>query len=181
MVLKDSDIDKNMDTEEIVLPHRKDRVSVVLIGIGLLLLVSLFFKFILTSQNAVDESEIRSLEARIRQLETKLAKLEMIEAKLTEIEKKGDKHASTLMQRVNQLEESICSITAAMPEGRGISETKPAEAEPIFHKVCPGETLYYISRRYGLPVEELLRLNNLDSKTVIHPGQRLKVRKVNEP
>ncbi|MFY9440619.1 MAG: LysM peptidoglycan-binding domain-containing C40 family peptidase [Tepidanaerobacteraceae bacterium] len=45
-----------------------------------------------------------------------------------------------------------------------------------YHVVQPKETLWGISRLYGLTVDELFRLNNLQSD-LIHPGQRLLVSK----
>ena len=47
----------------------------------------------------------------------------------------------------------------------------PAEADTN-HSVKPGESLYGISKKYHLSVEEVLRANELaDGK--IHPGQKL--------
>lgn len=42
--------------------------------------------------------------------------------------------------------------------------------KPRYHLVKPGETLYGISRRYGLTVDELRRLNDLNTDDVISPG-----------
>ena len=42
-----------------------------------------------------------------------------------------------------------------------------------YHDVRAGETLWGISRRYGLTVDELCRLNGLTPKEVIYPGQKL--------
>jgi LysM repeat protein len=46
-------------------------------------------------------------------------------------------------------------------------------AQPTYHEVKPKETLYQISRRYGLTVDALLKLNRLAPDAVIHPGQKL--------
>lgn len=46
-----------------------------------------------------------------------------------------------------------------------------------FHTVSTGDTMYSISRKYGLTVQELSRLNQLGGSGVIHPGDRLLVRK----
>ncbi|MGD9005842.1 MAG: LysM domain-containing protein, partial [Desulfobacterales bacterium] len=43
------------------------------------------------------------------------------------------------------------------------------------HTVKQGETLYRISRRYNLTVDQLRQYNQLDSKAAIYPGQKLKV------
>ena len=44
-----------------------------------------------------------------------------------------------------------------------------------YHLVRTGETLWGISRRYGLTVEELRRLNKLGPKAVIRPTQKLAI------
>jgi len=48
-----------------------------------------------------------------------------------------------------------------------------ALAQPT-HTVAPGDTLFSIARRYGATVEELMRLNGLES-FLIQPGQVLKL------
>jgi LysM repeat protein len=44
-----------------------------------------------------------------------------------------------------------------------------------YHKVERGETLYKISKRYGIAVEEICRLNNFKQGQTIQPGQKLLV------
>ena len=70
---------------------------------------------------------------------------------------------------------------AAMPQQPASKPPAPssaqaADTEPAFHTVTAGETLYSISRRYGLSVDELLKANGLDKEATIYPGQKLKVR-----
>jgi len=63
-------------------------------------------------------------------------------------------------------------------------ETKPLPPSPPkeifqnleqYHKVERGETLYRISKRYGISVEELRRLNKLQDGQSIQTGQKLLV------
>ena len=53
--------------------------------------------------------------------------------------------------------------------------TPPANTTEQFHSVAAGETLYAISRRYGLTVDSLKKLNRLTGNT-ISIGQRLRVK-----
>ena len=46
---------------------------------------------------------------------------------------------------------------------------------PLTYTVKKGDTLYRISRRYNLSVEQLRQYNQLDQKASIYPGQKLKV------
>lgn len=47
--------------------------------------------------------------------------------------------------------------------------------ESLYHEVSKGETLYGISRKYGISVVELQRLNKLKNKQPIYPKQKLLV------
>lgn len=49
----------------------------------------------------------------------------------------------------------------------------------LYHIVQPGETLYRISLNYGVSLEELKKINNLESN-IITVGQKLKIPKVNQ-
>lgn len=46
-------------------------------------------------------------------------------------------------------------------------------------KVKKGDSLYSISKFYNISVDELAKLNNINKRTTIHPGQTLKVLAVN--
>lgn len=48
------------------------------------------------------------------------------------------------------------------------------EGPALSHTVAPGDTLFSIARRYGTTVEELMRLNGLDT-FLIQPGQVLRL------
>ena len=45
-----------------------------------------------------------------------------------------------------------------------------------FHRVRRGESLSSIARRYGLSLADILKINKLSARSVIYPGQRLKLR-----
>jgi LysM repeat protein len=49
-----------------------------------------------------------------------------------------------------------------------------------WHKVRPGDSLSVIAQTHGLSVEGLRKLNKLTKKSVIHPGERLRVRRAAE-
>jgi len=64
--------------------------------------------------------------------------------------------------------------TPATPGAAGTSEK---ETEAHYHQVSDGDTLFSIGRRYGLTVEQLRRLNDLEPETlIIYPDQILLVR-----
>jgi len=61
--------------------------------------------------------------------------------------------------------------------GKGFDTVrKPKKYEVFTHVVEKGDTLYAISKKYVVPVDEIMRLNNLES-TVLAIGQVLNLRK----
>ena len=70
---------------------------------------------------------------------------------------------------------------AAATQNSSPAKKKPAvqkeqkEAKPKVHKVQRGESLARIGRYYGLTVKQLRLYNNLESDSIIHPGEELKL------
>lgn len=54
-------------------------------------------------------------------------------------------------------------------------EVKIAGPEPKFHKVKKGETIGRIAKKHGVSQRSILKLNGLTAKSVIHPGQNLRI------
>ncbi len=54
-------------------------------------------------------------------------------------------------------------------------ETSAQKALHKFHEVEPGETLWNIAQRYGMSVDEIVRLNKLNPSETIYPGQKVLV------
>ncbi len=50
-----------------------------------------------------------------------------------------------------------------------------ADMERRVHRVKSGESLWSISRRYGMTVPQLARMNHISTKALLKPGQRLQV------
>ena len=66
---------------------------------------------------------------------------------------------------------------AAQPK---VEEAPPQKVQPqtpsySFHTVSAGETLFSISKRYGMAVEELKQLNGIGSQNLITIGQKLRI------
>jgi len=79
-----------------------------------------------------------------------------------------------LAQRVESLEKQ--KQLTAESKGKPSPPSKPAvSAERKYHTVQKGETLYWISKKYGISVEELRKRNNLSADRPIRTGQKLLV------
>ena len=70
-------------------------------------------------------------------------------------------------------------MTTTKPRDDKPAVKSPSQMEAtrtIYHTVKKGETLYSISRRYqGSNVNDLIRINKLNKKATIYPGQTLKI------
>ena len=142
------------------------------------------------SNNLAEKEHVLALESKLDQLERKLGDLEQIDRIAGET---PENQFNLLNDRLAKLETSITTkIDQIITELEGIKSTdaskqktkteapKPAkqnqkEIKSTVHKVQAGETLYRISRRYGLTIDQLLKYNKLTPDTKIYPGQELKL------
>jgi hypothetical protein len=88
----------------------------------------------------------------------------------------------------NSFVEALKSGDSYKPSSKNIAEKKSRKAESFkssevsrklskkhYHTVNSGESLWGISRRYGLTVKNIRILNKLNNKSAIYPGQKLLV------
>jgi len=67
------------------------------------------------------------------------------------------------------------------PERASATPTAQPAPEAAVHVVTTGDSLWSLSRRYGVTIEQLATWNDLSSKRNIRPGQRLVVRPAPAP
>jgi hypothetical protein len=136
-----------------------------------------------------------ALEQRIQRLEERLDKFEGIDEKVTAIWEQAksfekfkdrfDRSEASTSLRMDHLTMSLETLQKQIDQSRS---SRPAvasknhaagrsESKVQYHQVEPGDTLYSISKKYGLAVEELMRLNNMQPDSVLMPGQKLIVHK----
>jgi membrane-bound lytic murein transglycosylase D len=83
-----------------------------------------------------------------------------------------------LTMSLEALQKQINDARAHLPTSSpkdGTASRTPSKI--LYHLVQPGDTLYSISKKYDLKVEELLQMNQMQPDSVILPGQKLIVRK----
>ena len=56
------------------------------------------------------------------------------------------------------------------------TETSKAETPAVYHTIVKGDTLYGISKKYGVSVKTICRLNGISEKTTLHLGRKLRVK-----
>lgn len=167
-------------------------------GVGLIVLVIIFVVYLSKPNKSLDQEYLQSLEARIQQMENKLAtigvmdktlerigkqeqKLNLLENKLVRLESTVTTQIDQIIKELSVLHQRTAQKTDSKARARQTAEkkkpaaSKKTETKTKFHQVQAGETLYGISRRYGLSVDQLRGYNNLAPNTAIYPGQKLKV------
>ena len=164
---------------------------------GFLILIILSVVVIARTYSLAEKVQLLALESRLEQLESRLGSIES-EGGLSQSGDPGNQ-LLLLTERLDQLEANITARinnmanqldTAALkPAPEAVTKTQtPSKAETAktapavkketaakIHTVKQGDTLYRISRRYNLSVEQLRQYNQLDQKASIYPGQQLKV------
>jgi len=142
-----------------------------LAGALAVVVIFLIAGFFLRTSNVDSVIKLRSLENRIKQLENRSYRIDWIEAKLEQIEEKN-KQFTTFMDTFMKLE---------TPPKISTAQTSEKQTKAVYHEVVAGETLYGISRRYGLTVDELRRLNKLEPDLVTERARVSVTTKIKRP
>jgi len=122
-----------------------------------------------------------------RQVLTFLAKKESPEPVNSMRKTESPHHGSKFLAKTESSKRVTVAGDIELPKHGAPSLSKTESSGPVtvtrdtpttrYHTVSSGETLYSISRRYGLTVKKVRRLNQLDPGDVIFRGQRLLVSK----
>ena len=170
---------------------RSQGPSMVFWGIGLLVLIAAFALFFIGGDKASTE-DLKSIRAKLSQLSKRVILLEGTGQKVADLEDrikglqksvaKLDASGKPVGERLDRLVKKIDGLQKRMASVPAERETEPAiQKSPIskskrsYHEVSRGETLYRISKKYGISVDELRRLNNINQNQTIYPGQKLLV------
>lgn len=168
------------------------KMPLVFVAAGLLVLTVLVFLFI-PGKKTSDVQQINALESKIKVLENRLSKIEKVakaatvsadqKRSIAELKRKVDGLEAVLTKQIDNMAIQLAALkkskASVIPPAKTPAPRKNEQSgqgsKPAYHVVQTGENLYRISLRYGLKMDALLRLNNLEPGTVIRPGQRLKV------
>ena len=162
---------------------------------GVVLLVMLLFSNI---NESADLTRIKEMERTIQQLEQRLEKYEGIDEKVTRIWEQAkafekfktrfDRSEASMSLRMDHLAMSLDALQKKSDEThkqvvalkekpiekKAVTQPAPNQIKtPTSHTVVAGDTLFSISRRYNLSVEQLKAINKLPQEAVIHVGQKL--------
>ncbi len=173
--------------------HRPMNRGLLLIagGLGVLLVIVLFMLISSGGEGGKAEERLSALRARVDQIETKLSSLAGFEERLAQAEKQARLAQQSMAGAERQfsvVEEKIEALTrkaeapqkkesAPPAQSQSPKKEKPAAQPTKTYVVKAGETLYQISNKYGITIDELRRLNQLKPGQAIQPGQKLVVSK----
>ncbi|MBW1798656.1 MAG: LysM peptidoglycan-binding domain-containing protein [Deltaproteobacteria bacterium] len=160
-------------------------------GAGILILSVIIALFFGSGGNASTE-DLAAIEAKIDLLGQRLTRLEGLENKLAQLDKQGKslqksiartdrsgrsqaKRLDKLTKSIDALQKKMTALAAKAKAPRTIKKKQTSVVKGRYHQVSAGESLYRIAQKYGITVDELLRLNNLKKNQVIYPGQKLLV------
>ncbi len=182
--------------------RRPKSMKPVLIGGGILLVaVIVILMFLSSAPKTAERDLIKSLETRLKNIEEKLAKLEWIDTGMARLERK-EKEMASISERMAQLDSTLTKKVDQLSRDMSKPAVKPTEPaapkpesaahkpDPVvqkpaapakvekdpkarMHAVQKGETIYGISRKYGIPADQLMKLNKLNPNDPIKPGQQL--------
>jgi LysM repeat protein len=169
---------------------RQPRLTLAFAGVGLVVVVMIFVWFLEKPRSSSAAKRINLLESKFEQLEKTVAKINAIDEKLTTLEKQSqkfmlavdrlDRFETTISLRMEQADKKLAALQK-VPEAGGSKPDDVPQAPAVsrndagatYHTVSSGDTLYSISRRYGLTVEELRKSNQLREGATIYAGQKL--------
>jgi LysM repeat protein len=160
-------------------------------GAGLLVLIILVVLLFLGGKEAPSE-DLSLIQARLTQIEARIKAAMAMENRIQQFEEKEkevrqallktDLSIRTIKGDLNQLIEAFEVLQKKTPPvpkkveaPKQVKEASKAQTEKGYHLVSRGETLYRISKKYGISVDDLRRLNNMEPNALIHPGQKLLV------
>jgi len=164
-----------------------ETISFLWFGIGALILVILL---ILVLGGTL--GKVVGFENRLKNFEEQIVRFQDIDNKLTSVleqaqafeqfKERFDRLEASMTLRMDHVVKGLNNLQKKMAQvGTKKTEVvKPAKVakkttKKRYYTVRRGDTLYEISRRYGLTVKKIRILNKLSDKAVIHPGQKLLV------
>jgi anti-sigma B factor antagonist len=141
--------------------------------------VFLFLVLLIVYMTRNSSPDVPSLQKKVSLLEQKVAQLEGQTRDLSDTQAKIESLRRDMTERAQEFEKELAKLKLAMGSLSQKSappvtlQAKPAARQAQYHTVVRGDTLFGISRKYGLSVGELRRLNNLKTGQPIMVGQKL--------
>lgn len=168
--------------------------KILVFGGAVIVLIIILFALFSGENSEISTKDLAAVNTRVDLLENRLTRLEEVELRIASLQEESNTLRKSLMetqtlinslnqsldQRVEELANRIeaqkeeAAARVKQPKAREVVSEKPASpSKAKIHEVRQGETLYRISSKYGLTVDELRRLNDISRNQPIYPGQKL--------
>ncbi len=177
---------------------RDGRMPIIIVCAGVMAVV-IFSVILFTNDKQTEELQVNVLEDRIDEMDGRFQKIDQALATLEDRLSRLETSIPLITEQIEkQLDEFQKNLGDKKPDGRrpaaknragtasAVEKKEPEVVKPVkkpeesqkikLHKVAHGETLYQISKKYDLTVEELMKLNNLSTSDSIYPDQLLRVK-----
>jgi len=187
---EDPDIRLMDAEEEIYSPDRRqtgpDKKKIgIFAAIGVVALAVIGGIYMMLGNGGISKDEARLMQTKLGSLEQKITAMEKQQAAMqARLPAEGAEAAltgklDTLAQRIEALEKKPAPVAAEKPKAAAKEKKEKAVASSgkKTHTVQKGETVYGISKKYGMKPADLRKLNNLGEDDPVKPGQKLVVGK----
>ena len=94
---------------------------------------------------------------------------------LRESRKRGEEIPVLVPPSATSTNASLSQPAATATVAEEVNTKSQEPTTPTYHTVSPGETLFSISRKYGLTVAQLKELNGIGEQNLITVGQKLRI------
>ena len=141
--------------------------------------IFVFFILIIIYMTRDSSSGIEELQKRVALLEERMTQTGGQSKNVSVMQEKIEGLRKEFAEKSKQLESDLAKLRQDMESAstKAGPTTRPPVAQPPrvlkYHAVMQGETLFSISKKYGITIDELRRLNNLKSNQTIGVGQKL--------
>ena len=158
---------------------------------GFLILIVLCVVLIARTYSLAEKAQLLALESRLEQLEGRLGSIEgegalsktggsgnqliLLTERLDQLEANMTARINNMVKELNTVPPTSAPESAQKAAAPKKAPTAKKETKAKMHTVKQGDTLYRISRRYQLSVDQLREYNKLGAKAAIYPGQQLYV------
>ena len=169
-------------------PRRQRKIMLIAIGCVLLALALFVGSFRLGNRYS-DKSlstiwdsivQLGKRQQELERMENRIALLEKLQRGLSEHVSRLDGSAKFTREQLEKLTQELALLQhivgpAAAEKGaaRGIRKKAISGVKGHYYEVRPGDSLYTISQKYGVSVDELCRFNHITPDRVIRPGQKI--------
>jgi hypothetical protein len=119
------------------------------------------------------QSRLDRVEHRLALLESNVGKVPILEEQMKSLQQgqaRMEGSAKNMSDRLDRLGKQMEKARAQPAAAR-----TGAPAKTQVHEVRAGDTLFGIAGKYGMTLDQLLRLNSLNKNATIQPGQKLLV------